>query len=84
MIDVGANSGQYGLFLREIGYKGYIVSFEPVASVFEKLKEICEQDDKWFCYDFALGEKTEDKIINVYESTVFSSFLAGRRRVQRW
>lgn len=75
VIDVGANSGQYGVFLRELGYKGYIVSFEPVASVFKALKEKCDKDDKWFCYDFALGDKSEEKILNVYKSTVFSSFL---------
>ncbi len=75
VIDVGANSGQYGKFLRDIGYKGYIVSFEPVSAVFKVLKEKCDQDDKWSCYDFALGDKSEEKIINVYKSTVFSSFL---------
>lgn len=75
VIDVGANTGQYGSFLRGIGYSGYIVSFEPVSSVFKILKENCEQDNKWFCYDFALGDKSEEKAINVYESTVFSSFL---------
>ena len=75
VIDVGANSGQYGLFLRELGYKGYIVSFEPVKSVFKVLKGKCNHEDKWFCYDFALGDKREEKIINVYKSTVFSSFL---------
>lgn len=75
VIDVGANSGQYGLFLREIGYKGFIVSFEPVDSVFKELKAKCNQDEKWFCYDYALGDKNEEKILNVYKSTVFSSFL---------
>ena len=75
IIDVGANSGQYGEFLREFGYTGHIVSFEPVGAVFEKLKENCEQDDKWSCYQIALGDKNEEKVINVYKSTVFSSFL---------
>lgn len=71
VIDVGANEGQYGVFLREIGYKGYIVSFEPVNSVYDILKENCDQDNKWSCYNFALGDKNEEKIINVYKSTVF-------------
>jgi len=75
VIDVGANLGKYGIFLREIGFKGYIVSFEPVKSVFNILKENCDHDDKWSCYNFALGDKNEEKIINVYKSTVFSSFL---------
>ncbi|OHB44727.1 MAG: hypothetical protein A2178_01735 [Planctomycetes bacterium GWC2_49_10] len=77
VIDVGANSGQYGLFLRALGYKGHIVSFEPVSSVFNQLKEKCENDNKWSCHNFALGDKNEEKILNVYKSTVFSSFLTA-------
>ena len=44
IFDVGANSGQYGYFLREIGYKGYIISFEPVSSVFELLNNNSASD----------------------------------------
>lgn len=75
VFDVGANTGQYGVFLRALGYRGYIISFEPVAAVFKRLKENCADDDKWFCYNYALGDKNEEKIINVYKSTDFSSFL---------
>ena len=75
VIDVGANSGQYGTFLRSIGFNGWIVSFEPVKSVFEKLVENAKKDKKWICYNMALGDKSEKKIINVFSSTVFSSFL---------
>lgn len=77
IIDVGANSGQYGTFLRKIGYDGYILSFEPVRHVFEKLQATAQNDEKWRCFEYALGEKEEDKEINVYRSTVFSSFLAA-------
>ena len=38
IFDVGANSGQYGVFLRALGYKGHIISFEPIGSVFNMLK----------------------------------------------
>lgn len=75
VIDVGANSGQYGTALRGLGFNGWIVSFEPVKSVFDKLVESAKGDDKWICYNLALGDKKEKKIINVYSSTVFSSFL---------
>ena len=75
MIDAGANSGQYGAFLRSIGFKGYILSFEPVAHVFEELQSAAKHDSKWRCYQYALGDREEKKEINVYKSTVFSSFL---------
>ena len=38
IIDVGANFGQYGKELRDIGFKGNIYSFEPLSHAFEKLK----------------------------------------------
>ena len=75
LFDVGANSGQYGNFLRQIGYTGYILSFEPVSRVFEKLKSASQNDTKWRCFQFALGDQDEKKEMNVYDSTVFSSFL---------
>jgi FkbM family methyltransferase len=75
VIDVGANAGQYGMFLRGLGYAGHIVSFEPVKSVFDALKSKADSDGKWTCHNFALGDRTEEKTLNVYPSTVFSSFL---------
>jgi len=75
VIDVGANAGQYGRFLRNLGFDGHIVSFEPVHNVFVRLAEEAKGDPKWHCYNLALGDKPEDKKINVYSSTVFSSFL---------
>lgn len=75
VIDVGANFGQYGNFLRNSGYNGWIVSFEPVITVYDKLVETAKNDKKWLCYQLALGDKNEKKILNVYSSTVFSSFL---------
>lgn len=77
VIDVGANAGQYGRFLREIGFKGHIVSFEPVGAVFALLERQSASDGKWSCHKLALGDRNEEKTINVYKSTVFSSFLTA-------
>jgi FkbM family methyltransferase len=77
VLDVGANSGQYGTFLRQLGFDGYIVSFEPVRSVFSKLEHTAARDRKWLCYNLALGDDAGEKEINVYSSTVFSSFLSA-------
>jgi FkbM family methyltransferase len=75
VIDVGANTGQYGIFLRELGFRGWIISFEPVASVFQELASVARKDNKWLCYNHALGEANDKREINVYKNTVFSSFL---------
>ena len=75
VVDVGANAGQFGEFLRENGYNGHIVSFEPVQSVYASLEEKCGKDERWSCHQLALGSESDRKNINVYESTVFSSFL---------
>lgn len=77
VIDVGANTGQYGQFLRKLGYTGHIVSFEPVRSVFEQLRATAEEDGNWTCHNLALGDKEEEKELNVYSSTMFSSFLSA-------
>jgi FkbM family methyltransferase len=76
-IDVGANVGQYGRLLRDIGFTGHIYSFEPVTAVFEKLQAAAAGDSKWHCFRLALGEASARKTINVYDSHVFSSFLSA-------
>lgn len=85
VVDVGANTGQYGEFLRQLGYTGSIVSFEPVKEVFRKLQANSSNDPKWTCYNLALGDTSERKVMNVYQASVFSSFLrANEYSQQRW
>ena len=56
VIDVGANSGQFGLDLRRHGYLGRIVSFEPLAAPFRILAERAHGDPLWDVEPVALGE----------------------------
>src|SRR5262245_43242867 len=47
VLDVGANIGQFGALLREVGYRGRIVSFEPLSSERDVLAKIAEKDPDW-------------------------------------
>lgn len=73
IIDVGANIGQYALELRRDGFKGEIISFEPLADAFLKLKNNAKNDKKWQVYDSALGNEDGHTFINVAGNSVSSS-----------
>ena len=84
VIDVGAHRGEYGQTLREMGYNGHILSFEPVRANYEELVARAARDHRWHAYPFALGSKASETEINVLQGTTFSSFLSpsafGRER----
>ncbi|MGD0712123.1 MAG: FkbM family methyltransferase [Bacteroidales bacterium] len=75
LLDVGANIGQYSTLMRRIGYKGEIISFEPLKSAYSELKKKTELDDKWQCENFALGNKEEQAIIHISGNSYSSSLL---------
>lgn len=75
VFDVGGNVGQFGESLRTKGYRGKIVSFEPIASVYQVLAAKAAADGNWETNNFALGAKTERTSINIAEASVFSSIL---------
>jgi FkbM family methyltransferase len=74
VLDVGARCGDYGLWLRRNGYRGDIISFEPIQDSFEDLAAIAARDPKWHCCNYALGTEDNDVSINVSKHTQFSSF----------
>src|ERR1700733_2405572 len=75
VIDVGANTGQYGDFLRRIGYRGSIVSFEPVSTSFKLLSERSKDDNAWHVRNLAVGSSSQMLDINITNSSDFSSLL---------
>lgn len=83
-LDVGANTGQTGLQLREQGYRGRIVSFEPVKDVFERLKRVADRDGNWEAQNFALGSASAPMLIKISESTIYSSMLDQTPEAQRY
>jgi len=75
LIDAGANQGQYGLQAREAGFRGRIISFEPVKKTFAQLQQQAEGDPAWECINIALGETNERTTINISRDSVFNSLL---------
>jgi FkbM family methyltransferase len=75
VIDVGANRGQYGRRLREAGYEGPILSFEPVPEAFAELAAVSEHDPRWEARNIAVGDEPGTLSMNVAASTSVSSFL---------
>lgn len=77
VLDVGAHTGEYGRFLREVvGYRGRIVSFEPHLGSFEALETVCAEDPGWTAHRLALGDRDGEASLRIMRGTVFSSFLA--------
>ena len=74
IFDVGANIGQFARSMREIGYRGEIISFEPGAEQFERLRLRSASDPKWKLMNVALGATDEIRSINIMRENVFSSF----------
>jgi FkbM family methyltransferase len=75
VLDVGANVGQFGTSLRAEGYRGKIVSFEPISTAYEILAENTAADPNWDINHLGLGNKAGQAAINVSVESVFSSLL---------
>lgn len=75
VFDIGANAGQFGSRLRQAGYKGRIVSFEPLREAFGALVETAADDPLWDCENVALGAKRESRTFFEAQNSVSSSLL---------
>ncbi len=76
VLDVGANSGQYGLLVRRQGYLGRLISFEPLEEAFGELSARAASDWMWDCHRLALGNEVGLRRMHVSQNLVSSSFLS--------
>lgn len=74
IFDIGANGGQFATTMRDYGFGGDIISFEPVSAEFVRLSAAAKDDTKWTAINCALGSSETEQSINVMASSVFSSF----------
>ncbi len=76
IIDVGANIGQYAMNIRGAGYKGRIISFEPLSAAYKQLIKNSRKDAEWIVADrMALGDEDGEIEINVSANSISSSVL---------
>src|SRR5450830_427272 len=76
VLDVGANTGQFGHFLRDAGYRGRIVSFEPLLAAWEQLSEASRKDSRWkVASRAAIGSEDGEIEIHVAGNKESSSVL---------
>ena len=76
VLDIGANIGQFGKELRKNGYRGKIISFEPLVSAHSELLSTAQSDHNWQVYPrCALGGEEKICSFHVSENSVSSSLL---------
>lgn len=75
VIDVGANAGQYARFLRKLGYRGRILSFEPCRQPFGQLQVHSVGDPLWDCRQLGFGDLDGRHNIRVASDSVFNTLL---------
>ena len=76
IFDVGANAGQFGVLLREIGFDGKIISFEPLSDARESLQNISRNDPLWqIALQTAIGEENGEIEIQIAGNSQSSSVL---------
>jgi FkbM family methyltransferase len=84
VIDVGANAGEYGLHLRKWGYRGRIVTFEPMSAAYRILAERAARDPNWQAVNIGLGDHDGSATLNISQLSVYSSIRPGLPDLQAY
>jgi FkbM family methyltransferase len=75
-LDVGAHHGEWASALRNAGFRGRIVSFEPASEAYRALERASSGDPEWLVHRVALGAADEERELNITKETQLASFRA--------
>src|SRR6188474_3672939 len=75
VLDVGAHAGEFGQALRHGGYGQRILSFEPQAAMFERLRQTAAADPLWECRNKAVGAVAGSIDLHISGNDGFSSSI---------
>jgi len=76
VFDIGANVGQFATELRQAGYKGKIISFEPLSVAYQQLTDRAACDPLWLIHpQAAIGHIDGETEINISARPTSSSLL---------
>ena len=75
VLDVGANEGQFAQHLREGGWTGRTVSYEPLSTAFAALSKNAAKDPQWQVFNLALGATKASAPIHIAGNSQSSSLL---------
>lgn len=77
IFDIGANVGQFGELIYKLGYKGKMVSFEPLQNAYNVLVTASKHYEGWMPAErCAIGDCDGEIEIHVSENSISSSALS--------
>lgn len=76
IFDIGANIGQFANMIFKLGYKGKIVSFEPLSSAHSVIKKRSAGNQNWTVAEqCAIGDEDGEIVMNISKNSISSSAL---------
>lgn len=84
VFDIGANAGQYATMLRtRVGYRGPIVSYEPIPELASKIRSAAALGHVWFVEGLALDATEGQATLNIFASDQFRSLHSVSAAAER-
>jgi len=81
VVDVGANTGQFGIDIRRYGFSGQIISFEPISDAYENLSKTIKKHQPWKAIQIGLGSFESQQTINISGNAGLSSSLLAMKPI---